>query len=258
MSQLKVGFITPPAWLDISPMEFLRIAPEDTIITQTLMRPPGFDYSMESIRGAVPELTACAQSLATAGVDVVAQFGYPFAFLHGWAGALEVQKEIERAIAKPFVMMGIEVVKALHDLSAMNIAVAATYYTKQTAQPLTSFLAEAGIRVSAMENWESLGLVEGTTGSPFAGEGELDPMGWQTPRWAVEESLRRVAERAPDVDAILVSGGGMRLLDIAAGMERELNKTIVGGDISLYRAILRRIHVTVPVKGYGRLLESLD
>ncbi len=252
----KVGFITPPAWMDISPIEFLRVAPEGTIVTQTLMRPPDFDYSLNHIREAVPELTACARSLAAAGVDVVSQFGYPFAFVHGWNGALKVQEDIERAAGRPFVMMGIEVVRALHDLNATSVAVAATYYTNETARPLLSFLTEAGVQVPVMENWESLGLVKGPAGSPFAGEGELDPMGWQTPRWAVEESLRRVAEKAPEVDALVVSGGGMRLLDIADGMEHELGKAVVGGDISLYRGILKRLGVTKPVTGHGRLLQE--
>lgn len=251
----KVGFITPPAWLDISPLEFLRISPPATIVTQTLMRPPVFDYSLDHIREAVPELTACAKSLAAAGVDVIAQFGYPFSFVHGWQGAQRVQRKIEAVVGTPFVMMGIEAVRSLQSLNASNVAVAATYYTRQTAQPLVTFLEEAGMRVSLLETWQSLGLVHNMTGV-FAGEGELDPMGWTTPRWAVQESLRRVAQWAPAVDAILVSGGGMRLLDIADGMERELGKPIVGGDIALYHGILRRLGISAPVNGHGRLLAS--
>lgn len=252
----KVGFITPPAWLDISPMEFLRIAPAGTIVTQTLMRPADFDYSLEHIRTAVTELTACAESLAAAGVDVIAQFGYPFSFMHGWEGAQQVQAGIADTVKRPFVMMGVEVVNALHHLKARNVAVAATYYTRQTAEPLVSFLGQADIHVTLMENWQSLGLVQGGTGV-FAGEGELDPMGWKTPGWAVEESLRRVAGKAPDVDAILVSGGGMRLLDIAGPMEAELGVPVVGGDISLYRGLLRLMPGTHCVRGHGRLLSEV-
>jgi arylmalonate decarboxylase len=253
----KVGFITPPAWLDISPMEFLRIAPPGTLVTQTLMRPAGFDYNLEHIRAAAPELTACAESLAAAGVDVIAQFGYPFSFMHGWQGAQELQARIENTVGRPFVMMGVEVVNALHHLKAKQVALAATYYTRQAAEPLLSFLDQAGISIALVESWQSLGLVKGGAGA-FAGEGELDPMEWKTPAWAVVESLRRVSEKAPDVDAILVSGGGMRLLDIAADMERELAKPIVGGDISLYRGILRRLGISAAVPGHGRLLADLS
>ena len=49
----------------------------------------------------------------------------------------------------------------------------------------------------------------------------------------------------------------MRLLDLAADMERELGKTVVGGDISLYRGILRALGVNTAVAGHGRLLASL-
>ncbi|MCD6351425.1 MAG: hypothetical protein J7M26_04810 [Armatimonadetes bacterium] len=253
----KVGFITPPAWLDISPVEFLRIAPPGTVVTQTLMRPPDFDYSLEHIRSAVPELTACARSLAAAGVDVIAQFGYPFSFVHGWDGALQVRENIESAIKRPFVMMGIEVIQALRHLKLQNVAIAATYYSEETARVLKLFLSQAGFNVSLVETWQSLGLVKAGSRGPFVGEGELDPMDWKIPRWAVDESLRRVAQKAPGIDVILVSGGGVRLLDLAADMERELGKTVAGGDISLYRGILRALGVNTAVAGHGRLLASL-
>ncbi|MFC2025258.1 hypothetical protein ACFLTG_02480 [Chloroflexota bacterium] len=68
----KVGFISPPAWLDISPMEFLRIAPGNTIVMQTIMRPPDFDYSLEQFVNSVPELGVCFDSLTVAGANVVA------------------------------------------------------------------------------------------------------------------------------------------------------------------------------------------
>jgi len=51
----KVGFISTPAWFDISPTEFPRIAPKNTIVMQTVMRPPDFDYSVECFINSVPE-----------------------------------------------------------------------------------------------------------------------------------------------------------------------------------------------------------
>ena len=82
----KVGFISPPAWFDISPTEFLRIVPENTIVMQTVMRPPDFNYSVEHFINSVPELGICFDSLAAAGADVVGgPVWIPF-FFGSWMG----------------------------------------------------------------------------------------------------------------------------------------------------------------------------
>jgi len=253
----KVGFITPPAWFDISPTEFLGLAPADVIVTQTLMRPPQFDYAPESIRAAVPELLECARSLAAAGADVIGQFGFPFSFAHGWEGAQAVRRRIEDEAEVPFVMMGVQVVHALRALDCASVVVASTYYSHRMETLLTSYLREAGIEVAHIENWQSQGIVDASNGGVFVGQGELDPMGWKTPGWAVAEAVRHVAAHSSIGSCILVTGGGMRLLHIVASLERELDRTIVAGDLSLYWGILRRLGHSSPVTNHGKLLAGL-
>jgi len=254
----KVGFISPPAWFDITPMEFASIAPDNVLITQTLMRPHDFDYSLEHIKEAVPELARCVLSLSAAGADVVAQFGFPFSFVHGWPAAQQVQDSIGQEAGTQLVMMGVEAIHSLQHLGCKTIAVAATYYSEGPAQRLLSYLAKAEIDVSLCQTWQDQGLVARTDGGTFVGQGELDPMGWKTPEWAVAEAVRRVAAEAKDADCVLVTGGGMRLLHMADALEKETGKTIVAGDLALYWGILRRLGITTRVAGHGRLLDSLN
>ena len=49
----------------------------------------------------------------------------------------------------------------------------------------------------------------------------------------------------------------MRLLNIVERMEREVRKPIIGGDLTLYWGILRRLGIKEGVCRYGRLLDSL-
>jgi len=254
----KVGFITPPAWFDISPTEFGSIAPENVLITQTLMRPHDFDYSPEHIKEAVPELMECARSLSAAGVDVVAQFGFPFSFVHGWPAAQQVQERIHSEVGTQFVMMGVELIHALREARCQTVAVAATYYSNSMAARLLAYLEQAHVNVSLCRNWQSQGLAAASESGSFVGEGDLDPMGWKTPEWAVAEAVRRVAAEAQHSDCIVVTGGGMRLLHIADALEEETGKTILAGDLTLYRGILTRLGVTEGIKGHGRLLASLN
>ena len=254
----KVGFVSPPGWFDTTPTEFLRIASPDTVVMQTVMRPPDFDYSLEHIAGAVAELKACARSLAAAGADVVSQFGYPFSFVHGWPGAEHVQKDIQQSANVPFVMMGIEMVYALRRLNCTKVAVASTYYSHAMETRLQFYLRDAGVDAVHVQNWQTQGIVDSTDAGLFVGKGELDPMGWQNPVRAIEEAVRRVHVASPDVNCILVAGGGMRLLHIVESLEQELGTTIVAGDLSLYWGILRRLPDSIPVKNHGTLLATVD
>jgi maleate cis-trans isomerase len=256
-SVYKVGFISPPAWFDISPTEFLRIAPKDTIVIQTVTRPSDFGYSVEDFINAVPELGLCFNSLATAGADVVVQFGYPFSLVHGWGKAQQIQGSIQGNSKTSFVMMGVEVVHALRCLKCKSIAIASTYYSGKMSKILHDYLIEAGLNIVHSENWQLQGMVEDTDSGLFAGKDELDPMAWKTPVYAVEKAVRHVSKSTPDADCILVTGGGMRLLDIVEGLEKEVNKSIIGGDITLYWGILRRLGITEGIKGHGKLLANL-
>jgi maleate cis-trans isomerase len=252
----KAGFISPPAWFDVSPSEFLRIAPKNIMVMQTIMRPPDFDYARESFVKAVPELAACFDSLAAAGADVVAQFGYPFSFAHGWEKARQIQESIQNKNTQ-FVMMGVETVYALRHLNCQSIAIASTYYSKKTAEMLHEYLKEAGFNILQSENWQSQNIAEDTEAGMFIGKGELDPMDWRTPVHAVETAVRTISRITPDADGILVTGGGMRLLDIVEGLEKETGKPVLSGDLTIYWGILRRLAIKEGVCGQGKLLASL-
>jgi maleate cis-trans isomerase len=253
----RVGFISPPAWFDVSPTEFAGLAPNNVAVMQTVMRPPDFDYSLEHIAGAVAELKDCARLLAAAGADVVSQFGYPFSFVHGWPGAERVQEDIQQNANVPFVMMGVEMVHALRCLNCTRVAVASTYYSHAIETRLQSYLRDAGVDAVCVQNWQTQGIVDSTDECLFVGKGELDPMGWQNPVRAIEEAVRQVHSASPDVDCILVTGGGMRLLRIVEALEKETGTTIVAGDLSLYWGVLRRLPDSMPVKNHGRLLAAV-
>jgi len=258
-SVYKIGFISPPAWFDISPTEFLRIAPKNTIVIQTVMRLTDFDYSVERFISAVPELRSCFDSLVAAGANVVVQFGYPFSLVHGWEKAQQIQKSIQSNKETSFAMMGVEVVHALRHLNCKSIAIASTYYSGKMSIILHEYLEEAGLNILHFENWQSQGKTEERdigSGS-FTGRDDLDPMDWETPVHAVEKAVRSVNKNTPDADCILVTGGGMRLLDIAERLEKEVKKPVIGGDIILYWGILRRLGIEKGVKGHGKLLASL-
>jgi maleate isomerase len=254
----KVGFISPPAWFDISPAQFMTIAPPNTIVMQTVMRQSDFGYSLEEFAAAIPELKACFDSLVATGVDVVAQFGYPFSLVHGWEKARRLPEYFQEGSNAVLVMMGVEVVYALKHLGCKSIAIASTYYSDQMSIILKDYLTEAGFEVIYSGNWQSQGIAEESGSGMFIGQDDLNPMNWQTPIKAVQESVRSVARQTPGADCVLVTGGGMRLLGIVENLEKEIGKPVIGGDLALYWGILRRLGTINSVSQQGKLLANLS
>ncbi len=253
----KVGFISPPAWFDISPSELLRIAPSNTVVMQTIMRLPDFDYSIEQFKKAVLELGVCFNSLVSAGADVVAQFGYPFSLVHGWGNAQQIQKNVQGESKTSYIMMGIEVVHALRHLDCKSIAIASTYYSERMTKILIKYLTEAGLNISYFENWQSQGKVDNAGKGSFIKSKEFDPMDWKTSANVVKKAVRNVNKNTTKADCILITGGGMRVLDLVEPLEKEIRKPIIGGDVALYWGILRRLDIKKNISGHGKLLASL-
>jgi maleate cis-trans isomerase len=115
------------------------------------------------------------------------------------------------------------------------------------------------LNVIKSENWQSQDKTEDRiigSGS-FIGIDGLKPMDWETPRHALEKAVKNVSQNTTDADCILVTGGGMRLLDLAESLEKEIMKPVIGGDVALYWGILRRLGIKKNIRGYGKLLASL-
>ena len=59
----------------------------------------------------------------------------------------------------------------------------------------------------------------------------------------------------PEADAIFISCGGIRTIDILQEIEEEANKPVICSNQAMMWSCLRRINVSLTIKGYGRLFE---
>lgn len=247
----RVGFVTPPKWFDTSPAEFLRIAPPGAAAMQTIVRLPGFAYRPQELVGAADALEAAASDLAEAGAQAVAQMGSLFATYApgGLDGARRLARRIESRIGVPFVMNGLAMIDALEALGCASAAVTCTYYEQANAQSFFRLLEEAGIRIEARATFTSQGL--------FASQAEVDARGFAFPSEMALASIRRVAAAAPQAQAVVVTGAGVRLLDHARDLEAELQKPVIAADVAPHWALLQALRLTPRSRGFGRLLDQL-
>ena len=252
---MKVGVLVPPTVWNDAPLDFLRVAPDGTSVAGAFIPARGLGrtmagLSLDRIAEALPAVQEGARDLAVAGADVVAQFGIPFSLVHG-ERAREAQSQVRKGAGVPVVLMGAAMLDALDHLGVRRIAVAGGYYTSDdwTSMARRGFEAN-GFEVVLQESWGEQGIV--------ASEEESDRLAWEPDAAVTKAHVLRTAERAGDsVDAIVVCGGGLRLLGHAAEMEAVVGLPVVAGDVAMYWAALRAMDAEPRSVGWGRLLDSV-
>lgn len=251
----KVGFLAPPTVWNDAPLDFLRVAPDDTSVAGAFIPARGFSgtmagFSLDRIGEAIPAMEEAAGDLAAAGADVVAQFGIPFSLVHA-ERAREVQSQVADAASVPVVLMGAAVLDALDHLGVRRMAIAGGYYTAGDWKCMARRGFESnGFEVISQESWVDQGIV--------ASADESERLAWEQDAAITTAHVLRTAERAAhSVDAIVVCGGGLRLLGHAAELERATGLPIVAGDLALFWAALRAMDAKPRSRGWGRLLDGL-
>lgn len=247
----RVGFLSPPAYFDISLSEFLRVAPPHIQAIQTIIPYPGFQYTFDMIADALPLFEPGAATLVEAGAHVVGQVGALFGCAPGMhiAAARAHCEQITTCTGVPFIMMSVAMVDALQQLGCTSVAVTCTYYNRTQIERFLAFLDDAGFTITASANLVSQNL--------FASQDDVDAVHWEFPASMAFETVRHVADAASGADAVVVAGSGMRMLPHVAAIEAEIGLPIVAADIALYWGMLKVLEGVGSVAEHGRLLANL-
>ncbi len=226
-----IGFISPPGWADPSPAEFQAVCADLVLVQQCPLLLPGFDWRIDSIAVTEPELMVAARTLGDMGCDVVAKVGTPFA----WAGLGSVVEARERrdrladAAGVPVVMSGISVIDAFAALGADRVGLACTYYSDDWTERWARYVRASGVEVLVAQNLAEQGLMPP--------HDDTDRAYWAPTAEQICECVRRIAEIAPTVEAIAISGAGSRTLSLIGALESETGRSVIGSDTALYWAI---------------------
>ncbi|MCI0144240.1 hypothetical protein KNN17_22090 [Arthrobacter bambusae] len=246
----KMGINATPV-VDNSHFELMRVAPAGVGVYQTFPYVPQFRVEAERIQQSVEQLEHCARTLGEAGVDVVGQCGTPFSFAGGdsleWAQS--IHSKLEAASGKPVALMGLSILEALQDRGYKSVAVSASYYSQDLCERYARFLEAGGIRVVTVANWVDQGL--------FSDEGQMNPPKLWYPASYAYRSAREVADAAPDVDCIVMSGAAMHTMDVISPLENDLQKPVISSDAAFFWKLLLLLGVRETSGDWGSLLGSL-
>jgi maleate cis-trans isomerase len=206
------------------------------------------EFDLRLIEAAVSEMTRCAIDLANAGADLIVQFGTPFSLIHG-EHARDVQQELAHACKRPVIMAGVAMLDALDVFNVHRVAVASGYFDDAWTAIFRLKLMQNDLQVPYMENWVRQGVMDS--------QAESDVAAWDFKTEPARAGVLKAGLNAQDAPALLALGGGVRMLDLADGLERETSKIVIGADIALYWKALQHLRLKPRTGGFGRLLGLL-
>ena len=232
-----LGLIAPPADYPI-PAEGLALY--DKMLRFSVvglglktMTPAGYDSVIDKI---VP----AALELKKRGVAAIDLLGTSLTFYRGAAFNEKLLDDIRKATGLKATSMSTAVVDGLKAVSARRVAVA-TAYNEEVNRRLDVFLRESGFDVVSMKGLglEAIGAEEKVTQADlhkFCGD------------------VFKQSSKSPD--ALLVSCGGLRTLEILAPLEKETSVPVVSSLPHALWAGMRLLDLKVKAHGYGRLLAN--
>lgn len=196
------------------------------------MTPGQFDAAMARI----PE---AATKLAAAGATAIELMGTSLTFYRGEAFNQQLRDTVTRTSGLKATTMSDGVIEGLKAVGARRVAVA-TAYNDEVNSRLRAFLAEHG-----MEALQIRGLgIEAMT--------DVDAVTQQQ----LLEFSAGVHASAPQADALLVSCGGFRTLELIAPLETRTGVPVISSMPHGLWVGARLVGLSGAVPGYGRLLSS--
>jgi arylmalonate decarboxylase len=179
-----------------------------------------------------------AQELAAQGADLISVFGSSITFYKGAAFNQELTEKVTALTGLPTTTQSNGLVDGLKHVNARRVAVA-TAYTDVVTERLRVFLSEHGFEVTA------------TRGLGY----ERIPDGAATADILHELGVAAHAA-AGKVDALVMSCGGLRTLDVIVPLERAIGVPVVSSTPHGLWHCARMLGVTTRIDGFGMVMAA--
>jgi len=227
------------------------IYPQKAVIPPeaSAMYPSGVKFLLESVD--LPSMTPAsyasvqdriapaALKLKSQGAQAIALMGTSLSFYRGAAYNQHLLDLIHGATGLPATTMSTAIVEGLRAVGGKRLAVS-TAYNEEVTGLLKKFLKESGFEVLAIKG---LGL-----------EAMTDPA--KVTQDFLQKFTLDVFEKAPKADAVFVSCGGLRTLEIIAPLEKQTKVPVVSSLPHALWAGVRLLGLKGTAPGYGKLLSK--
>jgi arylmalonate decarboxylase len=230
-----VGLIFPPADYPIPP-DAGRLYPAGVKFIGNGL---GFNgMTIDSYNEAIPRAMPRAQELAAQGANLISVFGSSITFYKGAAFNKELTDNVTKLTGLPATTQSNGLVDGLKHVNAKRVAVA-TAYTDIVTERLRVFLTEHGFEVMS------------TKGLGY----ERVPEGAATPDKLTQLGVDAF-KMAAKPDAIVMSCGGLRTLDVIVPLENATGVPVVSSTPHGLWHCARMVGVKNKIEGFGMVMAA--
>ena len=192
--------------------------------------------TIEQYDKSIPRVLPAAEALAKEGANVISVFGSSLTFYKGAAFNEDLTKQVTKRTGLPATTQSNGLVEGLRHANARRVAVA-TAYTDIVTERLKIFLGEQGFDVVYARG---LGY-------------ERIPAGAATQEILFKLGVD-VYANSKKADALIVSCGGLKTLDLIVPLEKEINVPVVSSTPHGLWNGVRLLGIKTPVQGYGMVM----
>jgi arylmalonate decarboxylase len=226
-----LGLIFPPLNYPIPP-DAKRLYPKGVAFISNGVGLPG-GMTVEGYDEAVPRIIPAAQELAKQGAKVISVFGSSLTFYKGAKFNEELTSKVTKATGVPSTTQSNGLIDGLKTANAKRVAVA-TAYTDVVTGRLKAFLEEHGFTVTSAKGLGYERIPEGAVTQDV-----LFKLGVEA--YAMSNTA----------DALVVSCGALRTLDLIVPLEKEVRVPVVSSTPHGLMNGVRLLGVSPRVQGFG-------
>ena len=230
----KIGAITPSVDL-VSFQEQQTIFPKGVALLHTRVMLK--ETTPEALTKLADEVLYAAELLATAKPDVISYNCTSSAVIKGAEYEKNIIQKIEESTGAKGTSMALSVVKALEELNVKKIVMVSPYL-QEIVDAEERYVESFGLKAVYSE---TLGLQE-----PLA---FMARSPWENYSLALN-----AYRKAPEADAIFISCGALRTIEIIEHLERATGKPAVSSNLCTAWMCLKLAGIKEPIYGYGSLL----
>jgi arylmalonate decarboxylase len=231
-----LGLIFPPLNYPIPP-DAGRLYPTGVRFIGNGVGLPG-GMTVEGYEEAVPRIVPAAQALAKEGANVISVFGSSLTFYNGAKFNEELTQRVTKATGVRATTQSNGLLDGLRVANARRVALA-TAYTDDVTGRLKKFLEEHGFQVTAARGLGYLRVPE---------EGVSQERLLQLGTDAYAESKK--------ADALVVSCGGLRTLDLIVPLEGTIKVPVVSSTPHGLMNGVRLLGLSPRAKGFGMVFDK--
>lgn len=221
-----------------STMEFCKHVPEG--ITMSIATLGISKLTLEQVELALTKVDDAARRLADYGVDFIGIGGTPIVSIKGFGWDKELIARVEKIAGVPATTSMTAAVEAFRTLGVSRVVIASPMPHEFDART-KSFLEANGIKVLHIESLN------------IAVNAEIRSLS----RFAPYIVARKAYLAAKEAEAIYIPCGSWGNAEIIDSLEKDFAKPVIHSNQVSAWAFLRALNIREPVKGWGRIFETL-